>query len=109
MSNFEQFNVYPILTPARVCATTNQVGTYLNGPLNNGVGATFTYANGVLTIDGVTVNAMDRVLLANQTAGLQNGLYVCTQTGATGVSAVLQRAADQQSMEQLHLGSISFY
>ncbi len=100
----QQYNSYPWLTPVRVAATSNQSGTYFNGPVNNGVGATFTYATGVLTIDSVDVVAGNRVLLSAQTAANENGIYVCTQTGAVGVAAVLQRAADQQCIEQLLLG-----
>lgn len=102
--SLQQFNQYPWLTPVRVAATSAQSGTYFNGPTNNGVKATFTYATGALTIDSVVVVAGDRVLLSAQTAANQNGIYVCTQTGATGVSAILERAADQQCIEQLLLG-----
>ncbi len=99
-----QFNQYPCLTPVRVVASSNQSGTYVNGPLNNGVGATFTYATGALTIDSVVVLLGDNVLFVGQTAGNQNGIYVCTQQGATGVSAVLTRRHDYQCIEQLLLG-----
>jgi len=104
MAIFQQYNISPWLTPVRLVATSNQSGTYFNGPLNNGVGATFTYATGALTIDSVTVNVGDRVLLQAQSAALQNGIYVCTQAGATGVAAILQRSADQQCIEQMHTG-----
>jgi len=104
MSTFQQYNQYPWLTPVRVAATSNQTGTYFNGQTNNGVGATLTYATGSLTIDSVVVVAGDRVLLADQTNTNENGIYMCIVTGATGVSAVLQRAADQQSIEQLLKG-----
>jgi len=101
---FQQFNISPWLSAVRLVATSNQSGTYYNGPTNNGVNATFTYATGALTIDSVAVLVGDRVLLAGQTAANQNGVYVCTQAGATGVSAILQRSADQQCIEQLHIG-----
>jgi hypothetical protein len=99
-----QYNVYPTLTPVRVVANSNQTGTYVNGPLNNGVGSTFTYATGVLTIDSVTVNLGDRVLLAGQSAANQNGIYFCTVQGAVGVAAILTRSADQHDIGQLLLG-----
>ncbi len=102
--SFQQFNISPWLTPVRLVSTSNQSGTYYNGPVNNGVGATFTYATGALTIDSVSVLVGDRILLSGQTAAEQNGIYVCTQAGATGVSAILQRSADQQCNEQLHIG-----
>lgn len=92
------------MSQVRLATSSNQSGTYYNGPLNNGVKATFTYATGALTIDSVTVNVGDRVLLMGQTAANQNGIYVCTTAGATGVAAVLQRADDMQCIEQLKAG-----
>lgn len=102
--SFQQFNQYPGLTPVRVVSTSNQTGTYFNGQTNNGVGATFTYATGALTIDSVVVVSGDRVLLTAQTNGNENGIYICTTTGATGIAAVLQRSSDQQCIEQLLKG-----
>lgn len=102
--SFQQYNIYAGLSPCRVVATTNQTGTYINGPLNNGVGATFTYATGALTIDSVVVVQGDSVALVGQTADNENGIYICTQTGATGVSAILQRRADMQCIEQIKEG-----
>lgn len=102
--SFSQYSFNGALTPARLVAVSNQSGTYFNGTLNNGVGATFTYATGALTIDSVTVNVGDRIVFAAQTAALQNGIYVCTQAGATGISAILERAEDFQDIEQMKAG-----
>jgi hypothetical protein len=102
--SFQQYNVYAGLTPVNVAATSNLSGTYYNGSVNNGVGATLTLATGALTVDGVSVIAGDRLILVSQTSTNQNGIYICTQTGATGVSAILQRSADMQCNEQLLLG-----
>lgn len=102
--SFQQYNVYDGLTAARLVATTNQTGTYFNGPTNNGVAATFTYATGALTIDSVTVNVGDFILFVGQTAANQNGVYICTQAGATGVAAILQRRNDMQNIEQIRTG-----
>jgi len=68
--------------------------TYDNG--TSGVGATLTAdANGVLAaIDGVTMVAGERLLVQNQAAALQNGIYVCTSIGAVGAAFVLTRAGD---------------
>jgi len=99
-----QYNLTPTLTPVRLCATSNQTGIYFNGQVNNGVGATFTYATGALTIDSVVVNVGDRILLQNQTAPEQNGIYVCNVAGATGIAAILQRSADMQNIEQIRGG-----
>lgn len=101
---FQQYNVYDGLTAARLAATSNQTGTYINGTLNNGVGATFTYATGALTIDSIVVNVGDRVIFTAQTAAEQNGIYVCKQAGATGIAAILQRSGDMQCIEQVRAG-----
>lgn len=67
--------------------------TYANGA--SGVGATLTAdANGALSIDGVAVAPGDRVLIKNQVAGLQNGIYVVTDEGDAGNPFILTRATD---------------
>jgi hypothetical protein len=105
MSTIESLNSFQCLAAVRLVAATNQSGTYYNGPLNNGVGATFTYATGALTIDSVSVNLNDFILFSGQTAAYQNGIYQCTQVGATGVSAILTRRGDFQCREQIQEGA----
>lgn len=89
------------LTPARVVSLTNVAGTYYNGPSNNGVGATLTISASSLTVDGVILTVGDRILLQNQTTAYQNGVYVVESISST---VVLQRAFDQQNIEQLKAG-----
>lgn len=96
-----QYVFSPWLTPVRLAATSNIAGTYYNGPNNNGVGATFTYASSSLTIDSVVVVLNDRILLTDQSATYQNGIYVVSSIGAT---VVLTRAEDQQCIEQIQTG-----
>ena len=103
MSTVNALNHDKALAGVRLVASSNQSGTYFNGATNNGVGATFTYATGALTIDSVTVNLNDYVLLAGQTAAYQNGIYQCTQQGATGVAAILTRRGDFQCIAQLRV------
>ncbi len=91
----------PWLTPVRVVSTSNVVGTYYNGPNNNGVGATLTVAASSLTIDSVLLNVGDRVLLQTQSTTYQQGIYIVVSIGST---VVLQRADDQQNIEQLKAG-----
>lgn len=105
MSTVHAMDTFSQLAAVRVVAASNQSGTYFNGAINNGVGATFTYGTGALTIDSVVVNVDDYVLLAAQTAGFQNGIYQCTQAGDTGVRAVLTRRGDLQCIEQIKLGA----
>jgi hypothetical protein len=67
--------------------------TYANG--SSGVGATLTAsAVGVLTVDGVATVLGDRILVKNQAAQLQNGIYVVTTEGTAGVAFVLTRSTD---------------
>ncbi len=91
----------PWLTPVRLVSTSNIAGTYYNGPNNNGVGATLTIAASSLTIDSVLCAVGDRVLLHTQTTTYQQGIYIVKSIGST---VVLERAEDQQSLEQLKAG-----
>lgn len=91
--------------PVRVIAPVNQIGFYLNGNLNNGIGATFTYATpGQLVIDGVAININDSVLLGTQNAPYENGIYYCSDNGVGGSNAVLTRRGDMQCVEQIKAG-----
>jgi hypothetical protein len=82
-------------------ATTADLGTvtYSNG--TGGVGATITNAGAqaALTIDGYTFTGTDvsnatRVLVKNQSSGLQNGIYTVTNQGSGSTNWVLTRATD---------------
>jgi hypothetical protein len=95
-----QYNIFQQLTSVRVVRVTNLSGIYLNGPLNNGVGATLSAASpATLTIDGVAVQLNDRVLLTAQTNANENGIYVLTS-----LNWVLTRSGDFQNIEQLKTG-----
>lgn len=76
---------------------------YSNGAA--GVGATLTgFATGVLTVDGVTVALNDRLLVKNEVAGENNGIYKCTAAGAIGVAYVLTRSTDGDTDTELRGG-----
>ena len=63
--------------------------TYANG--SSGVGATLTAnANGALTVDGQTMVAAERLLVKDQAAGLQNGIYTVTATVVLALCLFLQ-------------------
>lgn len=104
MSTIESMNQFEQYPHVRLVAATNQSGTYFNGATNNGVGATFTYATGALTIDSVAVALGDFILFSGQSSAYQNGIYQCTQAGATGVAAILTRRGDFQCREQIRGG-----
>ena len=80
--------------PVRVESPINLVATYNNG--TSGVGATLTNSSTqvALVIDGVTVNAADRVLVYEQTDQTQNGIYVVTDVGSVSTNWILTRASD---------------
>ncbi|MGL6459760.1 hypothetical protein ACSZNG_12265 [Aeromonas hydrophila] len=74
------------------CATTaNLAAAYVNG--SSGVGATLTNNStlAALAIDGVTVTVGMRVLVKNQTAAAQNGIYTVTKAGSATEAWVLTR------------------
>jgi hypothetical protein len=71
-------------------------GVTLPSLINPGVGATLTNAGTqvALTIDGVLMTVGKRVLIYNQTAALQNGVYTVTVVGDGSTNWVLTRATD---------------
>ena len=72
----------------------NLNATYNNGA--SGVGATLTNAGtqAALTIDGVLTTVGMRVLIYNQTAQAENGVYTVTTVGTVSTNWVLTRATD---------------
>lgn len=81
----------------RVLAATTAAlpsSTYANGTL--GVGATLTAtANGAFPDqDGVAIPLGGRVLVKNEVAGANNGVYTLTAVGNAGAAWVLTRATD---------------
>ncbi len=81
--------------------------TYANG--SSGVGATLTAdANGALTVDGQTMVAAERLLVKDQAAGLQNGIYTVTATGSAGAVFVLTRTTDFDSTSEVTSGAFTF-
>jgi hypothetical protein len=78
-------------TAGNLNATYNQPGG-----AGDGVGATLTNAGTqvALTIDGVLTTVGMRVLIYNQTAQAQNGVYTVTTVGSGSTNWVLTRATD---------------
>ena len=71
--------------------------TYNNG--TSGVGATLTgNANGALSIDSTLTVVSERVLIKNEAAGANNGVYTVTQVGSAGTPYILTRATDFDSV-----------
>jgi hypothetical protein len=71
--------------------------TYNNG--TGGVGATLTgNANGALSVDSTLTVVAERILVKNEVAGANNGVYVVTQVGSAGTPYILTRATDFDSV-----------
>ena len=75
--------------------------TYNNG--TSGVGATLTAdANGALTVDGVSMNALnERLLVQDQADAAQNGIYKVTTIGTASAAFVLTRTEDCDTAAQV--------
>jgi len=71
--------------------------TYNNGTA--GVGATLTNAGSLAAFaaDGVTNSVGDRVLIKNQAAPAQNGIYTVTTAGSGSIAWVLTRSTDMNT------------
>ena len=83
--------------PVRVETPSALTATYNNGTA--GVGATLTNSGtqAALSIDGVTLDAADRVLVYQQTNQAHNGIYTVTSTGSASTNWVLTRSTDTDS------------
>jgi hypothetical protein len=78
---------------ALATTTALPANTYNNG--TSGVGATLTAnANGALSVDSTLTVVSERVLIKNEVAGANNGVYVVTQVGSAGTPYILTRATD---------------
>ncbi len=72
------------------------------------VGSTLVAVSvGVLTIDGQAVALNDRVLVKDQVAGAQNGIYTCTTAGTSLVAFILTRATDSDTSAEI-VGGFTF-
>lgn len=90
-------------------ATTgsNLTATYNNGA--SGVGATLTNSGAqvAFALDGVTANLNDRILVKDQTAPAQNGVYSVTNQGSGATNWVLTRTTDyDMAPSQIKPGNI---
>jgi hypothetical protein len=75
--------------------------TYNNGV--GGVGATLTAnANGALTVDSVAVVVGNRILVKNEAAGANNGVYTVTATGSGILPYILTRALDMDQSNEFN-------
>ena len=102
-------NGFHVHTPVLVATTGNLTATYNQpGGATVGVGATLTNSGTqvALSIDGVSMATNDRVLVWQQTTGLQNGIYVVTTVGSGSTNWVLTRAADANTSSEGDPGTL---
>lgn len=98
MSVLAAFN--PQLSVFAATATALPANTYSNG--SSGVGATLTATgNGVLTIDGFSIGNGQRVLIKNEAAPANNGVYLVTSIGSVSTPYVLTRANNFNSTSNI--------
>ncbi len=94
--------------PSAVVGTTATLpaNTYANGTA--GVGATLTASSiGILTVDGYNTVLNDYILVMNESAGANNGLYKVTIAGTAGVAYILTRAVEMDASTDF-LGAFVF-
>ena len=91
----EGLNVH---APAVAATTANLTATYNNGV--SGVGATLTNAGAqaAFAVDGYTAILNARILVKNQSAGAENGVYTVTTLGSGSTNWVLTRATDMDDV-----------
>ena len=88
-------------TTGTLASITGGTVTYNNGTA--GVGATLTLSVALTVLDGYTLLNGDRVLVKNEVASANNGIY----TWATG-GTVLTRAADFDTAAEMASGDFTF-
>jgi len=86
-----------------VATTSNISGTY-----NNGSGTITAGSNGAFSVDGQTPSQGARVLVKDQSAAAENGIYTLTTVGSGGAPFVLTRADDADSSAELTGGTFVF-
>ena len=88
-------------TPNTLAALTGGTVTYNNG--TSGVGATLTLSSPLTVVDGYTLLNGNRLMVKNEVAQANNGIY----TWATG-GTVLTRATDFDTSAEIASGDYSF-
>jgi hypothetical protein len=92
--------------PVIAASVSNLSSNYNNG--TSGVGATLTADTNraFSTLDGQTVSVGQRILIKDQTAQLQNGIYTLTTVGSGAAPWVITRATDNDAAPELANGDV---
>lgn len=98
---------FTFVSPTNVATTADLNATYNNGAA--GVGATLTCnVNGAITVDGVALNTLDRVLVKDQSTTYENGIYYVSTKGDGSNPFVLTRSTDYDNTSEISAGNIIF-
>lgn len=98
---------FTFVSPTNVATTADLNATYDNGV--SGVGATLTCnVNGAITVDGVALNTLDRVLVKDQSTTYENGIYYVSTQGDGSNPFVLTRSTDYDAVPEISAGNIIF-
>jgi hypothetical protein len=89
---------------SQAATTTDLPATYTPGT-GPGVGAQLILDTVTTDIDGWALNLLDRILVKNQTAPEQNGIYVVTQIAT---QTIFTRAADYDTPAKMGGGDFTF-
>jgi|TARA_B100001094_G_scaffold332813_1_gene406661 hypothetical protein len=74
-----------------------------------GIGASlYSSVNGILTVDGFTPVVDDRILVKDQTSGLQNGFYAVKDPGSGSSPWILERTQDFDQPDEIVAGAFTF-
>lgn len=85
----------------RVTTTGNLSATFASNTL-------VSTSNGALTIDGVALSVGNRVLVKDQTSGLQNGIYSVSSAGSAGTPWGLTRSTDADTSAEVTSGMYTY-
>ena len=98
---------FTVILACLLASTANLTATYVNGAA--GVGATLTNSGAfaIFAVDGVSPAVGSRILVKNQMATLQNGIYTVTTVGdAVSVNWVITRATDYDQAAEIQPGTL---
>ena len=96
-------NGLDVKASVRVATTANLSGTY-----NNGNGTITAGSNGAISVDGVSLDVGDRILVKDQSTQTQNGFYKVTTVGSGSAAFVLTRTPDADAASELTGGAFTF-
>ena len=87
----------------KVATTGNLAGTY-----STGAQTLTANSNGAISVDGITLNLNDRLLVKDQSSAVQNGIYVVSTIGDASNPFVLTRSADFNQTAEVGAGSFTY-